>query len=83
MAEAIGVRQMSVCKAIKELVGAGYIQLANKKLAEDGVISPKQATIARGQYILLSDVYGTKQRSGVQEIVSSPRGHRRLVSAAS
>ncbi len=54
--------------AIKELVKSGHIDKAPAKRGQ------------RSGYLLTSPVFGQKQRDGVKEIVSSPRGGRRMVS---
>lgn len=54
--------------AVKELVNAGHIERSQVKRGQ------------RAGYLLTSPVFGQKQRDGVKEIVSSPRGGRRMVS---
>ena len=80
IADAIGVRQMSVSEAIRQLVQAGHIRIANRELSRRGQMSATQAKHCRGVYELLSSVFGSKQRDGITEVVSSPRGDRRFVS---
>jgi hypothetical protein len=80
IAEAIGARQMTVSTAIRQLVDAGHIRNANRELSRRGQMSATQAKHCRGVYELLSPVFGSKQRDGITEVVSSPSGDRRFVS---
>jgi hypothetical protein len=79
IANAIGIRQMTVSAAIRQLVELGHIRIANRELVRLGLINSKQANHSRGIYELLSPVFGSKQRDGITEVVSSPRGDRRFV----
>ena len=80
IANAIGVRQMSVSTAIWQLMEAGHIRIANTELWQRGLMSTTQAKHCRGVYELLSSVFGSKQRDGITEVISSPRGSRRFAS---
>ena len=70
IASRIGIHQETVGKALKELAGRNHVVTA---------AFGKQ----RHCYVLLSNVFGSKQRAGVEELVSAPNGHRRLVTVRS
>src|SRR4051812_10815227 len=63
----LGVHQETVGLVLKELAVRGHITIVG---------SGKERRI----FHLHSDVFGQKQRAGLQEIVSSPSGGRRLAS---
>ena len=81
IAEAINVRQMSVSAAIAQLTACGHIREANQEMLRLGMITEAQAKHSRGVYELLSPLFGSKQGSGIDKVVSSPRGDRRIVAA--
>ena len=64
----IGRSPATVMRRLHELESAGHIKAAARKRGQ------------RAFYELLSPVFGQKQRAGIEEIVSSPSGGKRLVS---
>ena len=81
IADAINCRQMSVSDALAQLVACGHIKAVNQNLLKRGVLSNSQAKHGRGVYELLGPMFGSKQGSGIDTVVSSPRGGRRIVAA--
>lgn len=59
---------MTVKRRIDELAHAGHIERHPIKNGH------------RAYYMLTSPVFAQKQRAGTKEVVSCPRGHRRMVS---
>ena len=80
IADAVNVRQATVSEALQQLKVCGHIEIANDELEKREIITQSQAKHQRGRYVLVSPVFASKQRAGVKEIVSSPRGYRRMVS---
>lgn len=70
IADLLQIRQATVSAALKELAERGHIEV---KSGKDGAKD-------RGLYCLLSPIFGQKQRAGVDEVISSPSGNRRLAS---
>lgn len=64
--EGLGVSAATVMRRIRELVAAGHV---TQVPGENG---------KRAFYVLTSPVFGQKQRSGVESLVSGPRGRLRM-----
>lgn len=64
----IGKSPATVMRRLRELEAAGHIKVPPQRLGQ------------RGFYELLSPVFAQKQRAGIEEVVSSPSGGRRLAS---
>ncbi len=63
----LGIHQETVALALRELAAAGHITITG-------------TGNLRRTYHLHSDVFGQKQRAGIQEIISSPSRTARLAS---
>jgi hypothetical protein len=58
-----------VVESLRRLEATGHIQR-----------QPGRRRGQRGRYILLSPIFGQKQRAGLEEVIVTPKGRRRLVS---
>lgn len=69
-------------RLLAQLVGASPATVSRRiqALKDCGYITSKPVNGKRSFYELTSPVFGEKQRDGEKVIVSSPRGHRRMVS---
>lgn len=65
IAEKLHLNRETVGKALRELEARGHVKVA--KLGKQ-----------RNCYVLNSNIFGQKQRAGVEELISAPSGHRRL-----
>lgn len=68
IARLAGCAERLVISSLQNLRSAGHIEK-----------QPGQLRGQRGRYVLLSPVFGQKQRAGVEEVAMGPSGRRRLV----
>ncbi len=80
IADALGIRQATVSKALVRLISLGIVADGVAELVKRGLVSEEQAEHWRGIYVLTSPVFGANHRKGIDKVVSSPRGSRRIAS---
>jgi hypothetical protein len=68
IAKLAGCAERLVISSLRRLEATGHIERP-----------PGQVRGQRGRYVLLSPVFGQKQRAGIEEVAMGPSGRRRLV----